>query len=577
MHRDLKPANIKVRPDGAVKVLDFGLAKALDQGSGTRGQGSGSLANSPTITTPAMTQAGMILGTAAYMSPEQARGRVIDRRTDIWAFGCVLFEMLTGRRAFDGEDVTVTLAAIVKETPLWTALPPLPPLVELFLKQSLVKDPRQRLGDIREMRLALSGDLALAPRSRRAVGPGSLVAALVLAAIAIVALAGMTLWPRSAAAPAHVTRFEHPVPDQLPILGRRLIAISADGRRIVYQARAGISCDRWTKSMRVSWSPAHGGRGLGDMVLSPDGQWLAYIAGMELSKVPVSGGAPVPLANVGLVSGASWTSGGVILYGHQQGIMRVPENGGSPEMHVGAGDGEQMHLPQLLPGGDSVLFAVTKDRGINRWSQAQVVVHSVRTGQRKVLVDNATDGRYLPSGQLVYARGGGLFGSAFDVKTLALMGPTVSLLQDVQLPKGIFSAGVNYDVSGEGTLVYVQRSSSFRSLVWVDRRSGSVEPIKTMPPGDYNDPRLSPDGGRVVVSRDGDLWVYELASGRNSRLTSDGGSTMRVWDPTGTRIAYSSGRTARQHRGVAGGGRRQSAATRNHQDGWHGARGLVVA
>ena len=188
-----------------------------------------------------MTQAGMILGTAAYMSPEQARGRVVDRRTDIWAFGCVLFEMLTGRRAFDGEDVTETLAAIVKDTPAWSALPPLPPLVGLFLKQSLEKDPRKRLGDMRDMRLALSGELALAPEAaprRRSSLAGA--AALVLATVAIVAVAGMAMWPRSAAAPRTVTRFEHPVPDQIPTLARRLIAISADGRRIVYQTRAGI-------------------------------------------------------------------------------------------------------------------------------------------------------------------------------------------------------------------------------------------------------------------------------------------------------------------------------------------------
>ncbi len=488
-----------------------------------------------------MTQAGMILGTAAYMSPEQARGRVIDRRTDIWAFGCVLFEMLTGRRAFDGEDVTETLAAIVKETPPWTALPPLPPLVELFLKQCLVKDPRKRLGDMRDMRLALSGELALvreaAPRRKSSVAG---VAALVLATVAIVTVAGMAMWPRSVVAPRTVTRFEHPVAD-LPTLARRLVTISADGRRIVYQTRAGIylrSMDEVDARQLVAGRAA--GVMVGDMVLSPDGQWLAYVAGQELNKVPVSGGAPVPLANVGLVFGASWTSDGAILYGHPQGIMRVPENGGSPEVFVGANAGEQMHLPQLLSDGDSVLFTVTKDRGINRWMQAQVVVQSLRTGKRTVLAADATDGRYLPSGHIVYARGNGLFGSAFDVKTLALRGATVSLLQDVQLPIGIFAAGVNYDVSNDGTLAYVKRSSSSRSPVWVDRRSGLVEPIKTMPPGDYDDPRLSPDGSRVAVRRDGDLWIYELSSGRSSRLTNDGGSSMPVWDPTGTRIAYSS-------------------------------------
>ena len=487
-----------------------------------------------------MTQAGMILGTAAYMSPEQARGRVVDRRTDIWAFGCVLFEMLTGRRAFDGEDVTETLAAIVKDTPPWTALPPLPPLVELFLKQSLAKDPRKRLGDIREMRLALSGELALAPAAPRSRVPLAGAAALVFATIAILAVAAMAIWPDSPAIPRTVTRFEHPVSD-LPTLARRLITISADGRRIVYQTRTGIylrAIDEVDARQLVAGRTA--GAMVGDMVLSPDGQWLAYVAGQELNKVPVSGGAPVPLANVGLVSGASWTSDGHILYGHPQGIMRVPENGGSPNVFVRANDGEQMHLPQLLSDGDSVLFTVTKDRGINRWLQAQVVVQSRRTGQRTELAADATDGRYLPSGHVVFARGGGLFGSAFDEKKLALRGATVSLLQDVQLPIGIFSAGVNYDVSNDGTLVYVKRSSSSRSPVWVDRRSGLVESIKTMPPGDYDDPRLSPDGSRVVVRRDGDLWIYELASGRSSRLTNDGGSMMAVWDPTGTRIAYSS-------------------------------------
>ncbi|HEX8030380.1 MAG TPA: protein kinase, partial [Vicinamibacterales bacterium] len=537
VHRDLKPANVKVRPDGTVKVLDFGLAKALEPPV----PANTAVSMSPTITTPAMTQAGMILGTAAYMSPEQARGRAIDRRTDIWSFGCVLFEMLSGRRAFEGEDVTDTLAAIVKDTPDWSALPPLPAMVGLFLRQSLEKDPRKRLGDIRDMRLALAGDLALAPEGvpRRKT---SLVAAaaLVSATLAIAAGVAAVMWPRGIAAPPAVTRFEHPVPD-LPTLSRRLITISPDGRRLVYQTRAALfirTMDevdaRELVSLRTSGT-------VGDMVLSPDGQWLAYVAGTQLNKVPVSGGAPVPLASVGRTFGASWTADGAILYGHQQGILRLPENGGSPEVVVRANAGEQMHLPQLLPGGESVLFTVTKDGGINRWLRAEVVVQSLRTGQRTVLVSDATDGRYLRTGHLVFARGAGLFGSAFDVRKVALTGSTVSLLQDVQLPVGIFSAGVNFDVSNEGTLVFVKRSSSPRSLVWLNRRTASIEPIKTVPPGEYDDPRLSPDGGRVVMRRDGDLWIYELASGRSNRLTSDAASMMPVWDPAGNRIAYSSG------------------------------------
>jgi Tol biopolymer transport system component len=242
--------------------------------------------------------------------------------------------------------------------------------------------------------------------------------------------------------------------------------------------------------------------------------------------------------------GPSWTSDGGIIYGDPQGIARVPENGGTPEVFVRAGDGEVMHLPQLLPDGDSVLFTVTTDRGINRWMQAQVVVQSRRTGERTVLVDSATDGRVLGSGHLVFARGGGLFGSAFDANTRSLTGPTVPLVQDVQLPVGVFSAGVNYDVSAGGALVYVRRAAETRTLVWFDRRTGVVEPIQSIPAGEYDDPRLSPDGRRVVLRRDGDLWIYELATGRSIRLTSDGGSQMPVWDPGGTRIAYTSGRAA---------------------------------
>ncbi len=542
VHRDLKPANIKVRPDGTVKVLDFGLAKALDPAVAA----NAAVTMSPTITTPAMTQAGMILGTAAYMSPEQARGRMVDRRADIWAFGCVLYEMLTGRRAFEGDDVTETLAAIVKDTPKWNALPPIPPLVLLFLKQSLEKDPRKRLGDMRDMRLALSGDLALpAETAPRRKIPLAGAAALVAATLAIATAAGVALWPRGDSAPRPATRFEHPVPD-FPTRARRLIAISPDGGKIVYQTRAGIfvrSMDEIDgRELVDARTPGVATRlVVGDMVLSPDGQWLAYVAGGQLSKVPISGGAAVPLATVGAVFGASWTADGAILYGHQQGIMRVPENGGTPELFVRANDGEQMHLPQLLPDGDFVLFTVTRNAGISRWMHAQVVVQSRQTGQRTVLAADATDGRYLPSGHLVFARGAGLFGSAFDVKTRTLKGATVPLLEDVQLPVGIFSAGVNYDVSNNGTLIFVNRLSSLRSMVWVDRRKGAVEPITTVPAGDYDDPRLSPDGARVVLRRDGDLWLYELASGRSTRLTSDGASMMAVWDPTGTRIAYATG------------------------------------
>ena len=282
--------------------------------------------------------------------------------------------------------------------------------------------------------------------------------------------------------------------------------------------------------------------GLGSPFLSPDGQWAGYFAVTgQLKKIAVSGGAAVTVCPATLPFGASWTRDDTILFGQRTGIMRVSANGGAPELIIRAADGEQMYGPQLLPDGDSVLFSVTKGQGPNRWDLAQVVVQSLSSGKRTVVVEGGSDARYLPTGHVVYALRDGLFGIVFDAKNLTVTGGAVPLVQDVQRTLGVSAVASNYAVSDQGTLIYVPGSSPLRSVVWVNR-SGGAEPIASIPPGAYEDLRLSPDGERALVTRDGDIWIYDLASGRSSRVTRDGTSLMGVWHPAGSQVAYSSAR-----------------------------------
>jgi serine/threonine-protein kinase len=273
--------------------------------------------------------------------------------------------------------------------------------------------------------------------------------------------------------------------------------------------------------------------------LSPDGQWVGYFATTgQLKKVPVTGGTPVTLCAADFPFGASWARDGTILFGQSAGIMRVSANGGAAELVVPAREGELIYGPQALRG-NSVLFSVTKSLGPGRWDEAQIAVQSLPSGQRTVLVQGGSDARYIPTGHLVYALRDGLFGARFDLNRLSVTGGAMPLVQGVQRPAGVVGVGSNYGISDTGTLVYLTAIALRRSLVWVDR-TGASEPIRSIPAGRYEDPRLSPDGTRALVTRDGDLWIYDLASGRSSRVTQDGSSLMGVWAPSGTQVAYSS-------------------------------------
>jgi serine/threonine-protein kinase len=551
VHRDLKPSNIKVRPDGTVKVLDFGLAKALEPA----GAMSPRLTESPTMTSPAMmTGIGVLLGTAAYMSPEQARGKAVDKRTDIWAFGAVLYEMLTGRRAFAGDEVSEVLASVLAREPDWTVLPAdLSPALVIYIKRCLQKDRRQRIRDIGDVSLALEGAFESEAPAAHAARDGFWQRALPVGVTAIVtalfaALVVWRLWPPAQTRMA--ARFDYVLPDgqQFQLTQRPVIAISPDGRFFVYQAREGLYL-RSMETLEARLIPGTS-ENLTSPFVSPDGQWIGYFAATgqsatgqfatgQLKKIAVSGSTPVILCPATAAFGASWAPDNTILFGQNTGIKRVSANGGPAELIIPAGEGEQMYGPQLLPDGNSVLFSVTKNQGPTRWDEGQVVVQSTSSGERKVVVQGGSDARYLPTGHLVYALRDGVFGAAFDATRLTVIGGAVPLIQGVQRTVGVSAVASHYAVSDQGTLVFVPGIVANRSFVWM-HRNGSAEPISAIPPGTYEDVRLSPDGGRVLATRDGDIWIYDLASGRTSRVTRDGTSQMGVWNPTGSQVAYSS-------------------------------------
>ena len=552
IHRDLKPANIKLRPDGVVKVLDFGLAKALDP------QPAIDTSHSPTIASPTMMSGvGVLLGTAAYMSPEQARGKAVDKRSDIWAFGCVLYEMLTGHRAFGGEDVTDTLAAVVRAEPAWEALPVcVSPSVRAFLRRCLQKNAKERLHAIADMRLALEGVFETAAtdteRSVVVTQPGWRRPLVVITATAIIAslataLAAWVLWPT--VGPQPITRFDYAVPaDQgFRRIGRPVLALSPDGRRFVYNTAKGLYL-RTLGELEARLIPGTE-QELTVPFFSPDGESVGYFQDGQLKRIALSGGGPVVICTAVNPFGVNWEPDNTILFGQPNGIMRVSANGGTPELVIPAKQGEQIDSPQLLPGGDSILFSVTTATGSAKWDEAQVVVQSLSTGERSVVVQGGSDARYLSTGHVIYAVENGLFGVAFDAASRTVFGGAVPLVQGVARASNpaTATATANYAVSNDGALVYLANGSAEHRLVWVDRQ-GHETPLAA-PTKSYGQPQLSPDGTRVAVVSDGHIWVWDNGRGTLARLTTDVESEEEspLWTTDGARIAF-----ARVNRGAAG-------------------------
>jgi hypothetical protein len=510
VHRDLKPANIKVTHDGVVKILDFGLAKA------SAPEPEGTSDNSPTMTMGA-TQAGTILGTAAYMSPEQAKGKTADKRSDIWSFGAVVYELLTGKKPFAGDSVVETLGAVINKEPDWSAVPE---RARRLLEWCLEKDRKQRLQAIGDARRILEEvpetAPAVAPRSRFGMWPA--VAAGILAVLA--AVAGLGWW--RAARPPELKPLVHLEVDlgadvSLPVgdSQAQTVVLSPDGTRLVYVS--GTPQRLFTRRLdHAKATELPGTEGAGDPFFSPDGQWVGFFTNTRLNKISVDGGASVAVADVPVPSGASWGADGNIVVGGvlSHGLRLVPQGGGAPAPLTQLAAGELAHVdPQILPGGKAVIFVA-----LNASAEGdKVTIEALMLAghRRKVLVRGGLSPHYLPSGHLIYSNQGTLFAIAFDPERLETYGSAVPILDDVEHNLETY-APLALTSSRAGTLLYrrsagVDARGPLMTFQWLDP-TGKMEPLLAKP-GNYADPRLSPEGKRLaLLLTDGasrDVWVYD--------------------------------------------------------------------
>ncbi len=554
-HRDLKPGNIMLTKTGT-KLLDFGLAKLKQEVAPANVQ----LSQLPTASDP-LTADGAIVGTLQYMAPEQLEGKEVDARTDIFSFGAVVYEMATGKHAFEGKSQASLIAAILeREPPAMSSLQPMtPPALDRVVKRCLAKEPDERCQSAKdltdELKWIVEGGskVALAPMTAakgiRTLGRRTPISSLVILLVGA-AIAGLAVWklkPSPAPAPQPVTRTVINLPPGQQLAGLDsgpAVALSPDGTYLAYVARQGGTQQLYLRAMdSLEAKPIPGTEGAVAPFFSPDGQWLGFFAGQKLKKVSVNGGAALTLANAVRPGGASWGSQGMIAFApaNVSVLQQVSDAGGAPQPLTRFEKGEVSHLwPEFLPGGKAVLFAAGPS-GIN-FSNAEVAVQSIGTGERRNLIQGGTHPRYAPSGHLVYVQGGSLMAVLFDPQRLAVTGSAVPVAEGVL--QSLSSAAAQYSFSTTGSLVYVSGGvqSAQSRLVWVSR-NGAEQPV-VAPALPYRFPRLSPDGRRLAVDiaeEETQVWLYDLSRETLTRLTFEGSvNYLPTWTRDGKRIAFQS-------------------------------------
>ncbi len=551
IHRDLKPANVKLTSDGAVKVLDFGLAKAMESE-----KSESETANSPTLTI-ASTRAGVLIGTAAYMSPEQARGKRTDRRSDIWAFGCLLFEMLTGKAAFCGETVSDTLAEVIKEEPDWILLPAETPLrLRELLQRCLQKNPQRRLQAIGDARIELeeaaagpeiSADAILSAEARKSgsrrplllAGLAGLLCGSLLAA-GVIFLA----YSRQALSPPVRLSIALAAPQMLNNTDGQCLAISPDGTLAAYVAAEPRGLRQiWVRRLDdYSAKPVPGTAGAQSPFFSPDGQWLGFFVGHRLEKVAVAGGLPQVICSCAGVGTGTWASDGVIYYAGEVGpLMRVRATGGSCEQVTAAEEAKgelSLFQPQMLPGGETLLITIKKGFSAE---QSSVGLISLKSGRHTILFSNATNPHYVAPGFLVFGRSGTIWAVPFDLKRLRPTGNSAPLIEG--MANNDSSSYEQFDLSDGGTLLYAagNESEAVRQVVEADR-NGKTRVITTES-RPYEDLSLSPDGRHLALTIEGPMWgiwTFDLQRNTLTRLTFEEDNRDPVWSADSRQVVYAS-------------------------------------